>query len=79
MKWYETRYADPDGKPWRATAICCGLSEEFYFETWEQASAFREDYTKPSATVAEHGFSATGAENGHRRAVIVRAALEGKR
>ena len=58
--------------PWVAKAICCNYSQDTYrFATWEEANQFREDFTRPNQTVAEHGFSARVSESGHRRAVII--------
>ena len=69
----ENNWNDPTGKRWKAKAICCNFDEQtYYFDTWAEADAFREQFTS-GPHVDLRGFSGDG-HNGHRRAVIVEEA-----
>ena len=75
---YLTRlWGTPESHPWTLRFICCGNEDGIEsFRTWEEADAFREDYTGlgqsvDTASIAPHGFSAPIYEPGHRRAAIL--------
>lgn len=56
---------------WRLTLTCCGrdAGAEF-FETWDEADAFRESFTSGVA-VHPNGYSAPDHADGHRRSGVI--------